>query len=613
MAINGSKKELLKQVRQRRYLNKDFDSLRNDLLSYARTYFPNNIQDFSEASLGGLLLDLAAYVGDVQSFYLDHQYFETFPETATEFDNIERHLRKAGVPIVGAAPAVATVTFFIRVPANNSGSEPLTEALPVIKQNTIVRAGNGTEFILTENINFGDVDEAGKLIATINIGAKNQNNIPQNYILSRTGLCISGKQATQTFSLGAFQPFKRISLSNPSVTEIIAVTDTKGNTYYEVDFLTQDTVYKGVVNTGYDNKSVAENLIPIPAPFRFLKQVNLQTRNTSLVLGGGSAATLNDDIIPDPSEFALPLYGKTTISRMSINPGNLLQTTTFGVCAENTNLSVTYRYGGGLSHNVDAGSINTVTSLQIEFPKNPAANVAAFVRNSIDVNNAEPAAGGDEAPTINSLKSRIPAYQGTQGRIVTREDLLARIYTMPSNFGRVFRASVQTNPNNPLAAQMFVICRNSRNQLVPASDSLKNNLSTYLNEYRMISDAIDILDARVINLQVNFKAVVDPTLNKELVLQNALSKLKDFINTSNINIDQPLIINDIQNVIYNTPGIVTVVGVEIKNVYGNIDNREYSNQSFNVNSFTKKGILFGPPGSIFEIRYPNYDIIGTAV
>lgn len=613
MAINGSKKELLKQVRQRRYLNKDFDALRNDLLAYARTYFPNNIQDFSEASLGGLLLDLAAYVGDVQSFYLDHQYFETFPETATEFDNIERHLRKAGVPIVGAAPAVATVTFFIRVPATNNGLEPLTEALPIIKQNTIVRAGNGTEFILTENINFADVDETGKLLATINIGSKNQNNIPQNFILSRTGLCISGKQATQTFALGNFQPFKRISLSNPSVTEIISVTDGKGNTYYEVDFLTQDTVYKGVINADYDNKSVAENLIPIPAPFRFIKQVNLQTRSTSLVLGGGSASTLNDDIIPDPSEFALPLYGKTTISRLTINPGNLLQTTTFGVCAENTNINVTYRYGGGISHNVDAGSINTVLTLQIDFPKNPPANIAAFVRNSVDINNSAPASGGDEAPTINSMKSRIPAYQGTQGRIVTREDLLARIYTMPSNFGRVFRASVQTNPNNPLAAQMFVICRNARNQLVPASDSLKKNLSTYLNEYRMISDAIDILDARVINLQINFKVVVDPTLNKELVLQNVLSKIKDFVNTSNINIDQPLIINDIQNVIYNTSGIVTVVGVEIKNIYGTIDNREYSNQTFNVNSFTKKGILFGPPGSIFEIRYPNFDIIGTAV
>jgi hypothetical protein len=613
MTTNGSKKDLLKQIRQRRYLNKDFDGMRNDLLQYARTYFPNNIQDFSEASLGGLLLDLAAYVGDVQSFYLDHQYFETFPETSVEFDNIERHLRKAGVPIVGAAPAVVDVTFFIRVPASTDGLEPLNAALPVIKQNTILRAGNGVEFILTENIDFGARDRTGKLLATIEIGAKNQNNVPQNYILSRTGLCISGKETSESFSLGNFEAFKKINLSNPSVTEIVNVTDGLGNAYYEVEYLTQDTVYKGIINVGYDDNLVAENLVPIPAPYRFTKQVNLQTRGTSLILGGGSAATLNDDIIPDPSEFALPLYGKKSLSRVSINPGNLLQTTTFGVVSQNTTLNVTYRYGGGLSHNVDAGAINTVSVLNIEFPRSPASNIAAFVRNSVDVNNQTPASGGDEAPTVNTLKSKIPAYQATQGRIVTKEDLLARVYTLPSNFGRIFRASVQTNPNNPLAAQMFVICRNTDGVLIPASDTLKKNLSVYLNEYRMISDAIDILDARVINIQISFKVVIDPTQNKELTLQNVLSRVRDYINNSNINIDQPIIINDVQNVIYNTPGVITVVGIEFKNIYGAVDNRTYSNQVFNINSFTKKGIIFGPPGSIFEVKYPNYDIVGIAV
>lgn len=610
---NESKKELIKQIRQRRYLNKDFDGLRNDLLSYARTYFPNNIQDFSEASLGGLLLDMAAYVGDVQSFYLDHQFFESFPETASENNNIERHLRRAGVPIVGAAPAVCNVTFYIKVPATSNGLSPLAEALPIIKQNTIVRAGNGVNFILTENLDFNKKNEDGSYVANVRIANKNQNNIPQSYIMSLDGICISGKQITETFSLGNFIPFRRITLGQPSVTDIISVVDGNGNTYYEVEYLTQDTVYRAVTNVGYDNEKVSENMVPIPAPYRFVKEVGLQARNTTIVLGGGSGATLNDDIIPDPSELALPLYGKKVINRFTINPGNLLRTTTLGVSGENTSLSVTYRYGGGLSNNVDANSINAVTSLNIFFPNNPTSNVAAYVRNSIDVTNARPASGGEEAPTVTALKSKIPAYQATQGRIVTREDLLARVYTMPSNFGRVFRASIQTNPNNPMAAQLFVICRNNSNRLVYASDSLKKNLVTYLNEYRMISDAIDILDARIINLQIKFEAMVDPVENKEIVLQTVLNKIKSYTINTNFNIDQPFVINDIQNIIFNTPGVISVPNVQIGNLTGQINGRTYSDQDFDVNAYTKKGLIFGPPGSIFEVRYPNYDIIGIAV
>jgi hypothetical protein len=610
---NNSKKQILKQIRQRNYLNKDFDSLRNDLLDYARTYFPNNIQDFSEASLGGLLLDMAAYVGDVQSFYLDHQFFESFPETATELNNIERHLRKAGVPIAGAAPSVVTVSFYIRVPATSNGLSPEPTALPIIKQNTVLRADNGVEFVLTENLDFNAKQDDGSYVASIQIGNKNVNNVPQNYIMSLNGLCISGKQTTESFSLGRFVPFKQVNLSNPDVTAILKVNDDLGNEYYEVDYLTQDTVFRAVTNVGYDKNLVPENVIPIPAPYRFTSRVDLNTRSTTLVLGGGSAATLNNDVIPDPSEYSLPLYGKKTFSSFAINPGNLLQTTTLGVYAENATLTISYRYGGGLAHNVTANTINTVITLFMDFPRNPSASVASFVRNSIDVNNLSDAGGGAPAPTVNTLKNSIPIYQATQNRIVTREDLLARIYTLPSNFGRVFRASMQTNPNNPLAAQLFIICKNNQNRLVPATDTLKINLVRYLNQYRMISDAIDILDARVINLKINIKVVVDPSENNELVLQTVLTNVNDYIGTLNLNIDQPFIINDILNVVHNSAGIISAVSVEVAGLNGVIDNRTYSDEVFDIKSNIRNGILFGPPGSIFEVRYPRYDIIAIAV
>lgn len=609
-----SKTQILKTIRERKYLNKDFDALRADLLEYARTYFPDAIKDFSEAGLGGLLMDMAAYVGDVQSFYLDHQFQENFPDSSTETNNIERHLKKAGVPIVGAAPAVVDCAFYVKVPASGSNPPlPDTSALPIIHEGSVARAQNGTQFELTETLDFTRTKENGDLEATIAIGNRDQNNNPTNFILSLEGVCISGFRAVDTFSIGAFEAFKKLPLSNENVTEIVRVLDSDGNEYHKVDYLTQDTVYKAVANIAPDNQDVRENLVPIPAPYRFTSETSLDTRITTLTFGGGSAETLEDDIIPDPSEFSLPLYGKKVFSRYTLNPGNLLQTTTFGVLSPNTTLTVTYRYGGGLNHNVEADSIRNVTSLDITFPNNPAPNMASFVRNSVDVSNENRAAGGENAPTIQELKQKIPAFTAAQSRIVTKEDLLARVYTLPSNFGRVYRASIQTNPNNPLASQLFVVCRNAQNQLIVTPDTLKKNLALFLNQYRMISDAIDILDARIINLQIQFQVVTDPTQNRQLVIRNVLQKLKDYFDIKNFEIDQPLVIGDIQNIIFNTPGVVSVVSVEVQNVYGTNGSRTYSSEQFDIPANTFRGILFGPPGSIFEIKYKNQDIIGTAV
>ncbi len=608
-----SKKQILKQIRERRYLNKDFEGFRNDLLDYARTYFPNRINDFSEASLGGLLLDMAAYVGDVQSYYLDHQFLETFPETASEFNNIQRHLQNAGVKIAGAAPASVTVTFYIKVPVVDSRGSININALPIIKENTIVRANNGTEFILTQNLDFGETLPDGRLRANIRVGNVNANNIPQNYILTLDGLCISGKLATQYATVGLFIPYRKIALNNNDVTEITNVADSLGNTYYEVDNLTQDTVYKRVTNVSYDYNLVPENMVPIPAPYRFVAQTDLQTRSTNLIFGGAPAQTIDQDIIPDPSEFALPLYGKKTFSRFEINPNNLLQTTTFGVMAENTELEIKYRYGGGLSHNVEAGTINTIVNLNIFFPKFPPSNVASYVRNSISIINNKRASGGESAPDINTLKSKIPTFRSMQNRIVTKEDLLARVYSLPSNFGRVYRAGIRTNPNNPLASQLYIISRNPANQLVVSPDTLKKNLVSYLNQYRMISDAIDILDARIINLKINFSIVVDPQENRELVLRNCLQNVKQYFDIKNFDIDQPLIISDIQNIIYNSKNVISLVSLNITNLNGAVDSKPYSNQVFDITANTYRGIIFGPPGSIFEVRYKDYDIVGTVV
>jgi len=614
MAVN-SRRDILKILKQRKYLNRDFDGFRADLLEYARTHFPNNIKDFSESSLGGLLLEFAAYVGDVDSFYLDHQFHEVNIETAVEDKNIQAHLKRAGVAIVGASPAVVDQTFYIEVPATGNPPEPNTAALPVVHAGTVLPAENGVQFELTEDIDFREIDETGALLADITISQRDSNSTPTSFILTRVGECVSGFRASENFSVGSFRAFQTFALSKENVTEIISVKDAEGNIYYEVDYLTQDTVFRAITNRDEDYNLVPDNLIVTPAPFRFIKEMSLDTRLTTLTFGGGSAESLDDDIIPDPSQFAIPLYGKRTFSRFTLNPGNLLQTTTLGIITPNTTITVDYRYGGGLSHNVGAKTIRGTTTLIMSFPNEPTPTVAQFVRSSFDSLNMESAAGGEDAPTTDELKLRVPAARSAQSRIVTKEDLIARVYTMPSNFGRVFRAATRPNPLNPLATSLYIISRNSDNQLVTSPDSLKKNLSTYLNQFRLSNDAIDILDAMVINIQIDFAIVVDPAQNKNLIKQNVISQLKKYFSIKNFEIDQPIYINDIENILYNNDGVYTVHELRITNINGTVgdgangsDIRIYSDVVYDVEANTDKKIIFTPPGAIFEIRFPSYDI-----
>jgi len=605
----------IKVVRQRKYLAKDFDSLRANLLEYARAYYPDKIRDFSESSLGGLFLDFAAYVGDNMSFYLDHQYGELNPETAVETTNIQRALNSAGVPIVGASPALCPVTVYVEIPATiiNGVSQPLPDAIPIIKANSSFTANNGVVFNLIEDINFLARRSDGVLQAEVRIGQKSNSGTPTSYIMAASGLCISGLETTESVTVGSnFVPFNKITLQNSDVSEIIAVNDLLGNIYYKVGALTHDVVFQNVLNTAKDNELVPDTIKLIPAPYRYITTTELSSRKTTLTFGGGNAETLQDDIIPDPSTFAIAFPYTKTFSRVPVNPQQLLSTTTLGVAAANTTYSITYRYGGGLNHNVDKDNIQSARVLNVFFPGNPQPAVAGAVRNSIEVNNKVRAAGGEDAPSTDDLKALIPSIKNSQERIVTREDLLARVYTIPSNFGRVFRAAIRSNPNNPLATQLYIVSRDTNNRLIVSPDTLKRNLVKYLNPYRMISDAIDVLDARVINLSFSFDVLIDPSLNRTIVIQNVLTKLQKYFNIGNFHIDQPLVMSDLTNIIFQVPGIISINQLRFDNMVGTVNNRSYSRETFDVGSNTRLGLVFPPAGAIFEVRYPDVDIIGKA-
>jgi len=614
MSIDIQKK--IKKERTRNFLARDFGGFRQELLQYARTYFPNKIQDFSEASFGGLLLDMAAMVGDTMSFYLDHQFNELNPQTAVENNNILRHLRNAGVKITGVAPSSVIVDFYIEIPADKKEDGTFTvrnSCLPVIQPGTVLESATGIKFNLVEMIDFSETKLNGDFKAQVVLGEVTETGSPATYIMILPGLCVSGEETVETFSFGTDSvPFRRITLGTSNITDIVDVTDSDGNKYYQVESLSQDTVFKGVLNFSEDGRLVPYNLEVIPCPYRFVSNFDPITKLTTFAFGPGDAESLDDDIIPDPSKLSLELYGKTSFSRFSIDPNSLLETQTLGISPRNTTLRVSVRAGGGLSHNVPAESIRFVRTLKMDFRKSPTASDATFVRSSIDVKNQYPARGGDAAPTLDDLRRRVTASRQMQSRVVTKQDMLARIYTLPSKFGRVFRAGIRENPTNPLSSQIHVISRDENSNLAIAPDSLKINLSEYLNEHRLVSDAFDVLDAQIINFIVRFGIVTQPNANKVLVVDNVIKRLSNILTIDNFQIDQPILLDDIVNIIINTQDVISLVSLDVLPITGDQQGRIYSSETFNFKNSTRNRAIIGPPGSIFELKFPKFDIIGNA-
>jgi len=610
-------KKSLVQKRERSYLNRDFNSFRSELLRYATTYYPDKIQDFTDGSLGGMFNDLTSYVGDVMSFYMDHQFNELNLETAVEPANIERQIRLAGVKITGAAPALCEVSFNIKVESEiyNGSYRPKISYLPIIRSKSKLQSSNGTIFELLDDIDFAEKDDVGNLLASIQVSTSDTSGNPSSYIVSRTSLCSSGETVEENISIpDTFTQFRTITLTRNNVSEILKVVDTDLNDYYEVASLSNDVVFKRMINNESDSKEVPDKLLVIPAPYRFVTRTSINTAQTTMIFGSGRADTIDDDILPDPSEIALPLYGdRKSFARVAIDPNSLLGTTSLGISPVNTTLTITYRAGGGLTHNVASRTIRTIVSLLTTFNQNVPQTKVAQIRASLEVNNLNPAQGGEDTPSLDEFRSIALNYRNAQSRIVTKQDLIARVYSMPPNFGRVYRVGIRSSPVNPLATQLFIVSRDQDGYLITSPDSLKKNLAKFLNQFRLTSDAIDILDAQIVNYQFYYAVTLDQGVNKTTTLASINNNIRNYLATKNFQIDQPIVISDISNLILNQPGVISLEKYRFVNVINSISDRQYSNISYDLTRNTSRGIISPPIGGIFELKYPNFDIIGNAV
>ena len=603
-------KNKLKNVRDKNYLLKEFEDYRSELLGYARAYFPNKINDFSESSLGGMLLDFAAITGDALSFYMDHQLGEIDPLLATERDNILRHIRRAGIKAVPPSPASVDVSFFIEVDAAEDSTlsrgiklEPTQ--LITIKTNTVVNSST-TSFTLMEDVDFSD-----DIYENFIVSERDSDNKPLKVIISKKGLCVSGNITTETFLFGSnFTKFPTVDLANSGVTQILSVLDTDNNEFFEVEFLTQDTVFKkGERSSGTE----IFNLEVKPALRRFIREDNIESGLTTLRFGSDSGQDLDDQILRDPSDAALPLYGKSYLNKFSIDPASLLRTNTLGIAPRNTTISVRYMHGGGVSHNVSPGDINEILTINVSSPDGSSSAIVNQVLNTLDVRNLESAVGGTEGFNIEELQNLIPSHMKMQNRIVNYQDIMARIYTLPAPFGRIHRAAIRNNEDAVLSKYLHIVCKNTNGNLIQANNAIKNNLSKYINEYRLIGDVFEIVDTKIINITLNLDIKIGVGENTDIVISRVINRLIDNLKIDSFNIDQPIVLSDIINIAINTQGVTSLSTLpeNLVLIASSDDdfNRTYSNNVINLKNNIKDGVLYPPKGGIFELKYPSFDVV----
>jgi hypothetical protein len=583
------------------YTHRDFESIKSDLLQIAQRYYPENFQDFSEASFGSLMLDAVAYVGDQLSFYLDYSVNESFLDTAYSYNNIARHGRIMGYKAPGPASTFGQVALYAQVPADTSGIGPDNRYIPLLKRGSRFKSQTGLDFILTSNIDF-NAPKNPIIVSQVS----DATGSPTFFAIKAYGNVVSGKFGRITKTVGKFQRFMKIKLGAPSITEIISVIDSQGNEFYEVDYLSQDMIYKELANDNYKNDNVPSVLKPMVVSRKFV--VVRERNGVYLQFGSGKAGETN--VIAKPQSVALDLFGKDYVTDTTFDPTRLSKNSSFGIVPANTTLSIVYRVTNAANSNVAVGALNKIGNALVEFADSTALSALTMnsVRESIEVSNETQILGETSLPNNAELKRRIYDTFPTQNRAVTQSDYESLCYRMPAKYGSISRVSTQKDPDSlKRNLNLYVVSEDNFGKLTLTNSTIKNNLKTWLNRYRMINDTIDILDPYLINLGINYTIKVMPSANKSAVLGVAMRALTSQYNEKMF-IGEHFYISDVYSILKDQDGILDVSNVQLITKAG----ARYSNIDFAINkNLSPDGsYLMCPKNAIFEVKFPNVDIKG---
>ena len=606
------------------YLGKDFSDFRDQLINFSKTYFPNTYTDFSSASPGMMFMEQASYVGDVLSFYLDNQVQETFLQYARQTNNLFDLAYMFGYKPKTTGLSTVNVDFFQLVPAKSSGGLTIPDydyAVQVLENTQLSSiARTPFKFIVEDLVDFkvsSSLDPTNVSIAQIS------NNTPTYYLLKKTRKAISGEIQTTTFSFGDYEEFPTIELSGENISYILDVTDSDGNTWYEVDYLGEESVYDNIKNTNINDPNNSSDSSDTPYILQLKKvQRRFATRfidNTTLQLqfGNGNVNDTDETIVPNPDNVGLGLPFEINRLKTAYSPTNFIFTNTYGIAPSNTTLTIRYLTGGGVSSNIDANSLTQITPLSnIQFQNNNLdATTAQYIFDSVEIQNPEAATGGQDGDSVEELRQNTISNISTQLRNVTADDYLVRTLSLPSRYGAIAKAHVQKpgiEDNSNSTLDIYVLSYDLNKKLRSPSNALKENLKTYLNEYKMIGDSLTIKDAFVVNIGVDFEIITLPNYNNNEVLRRCLSSLIDYFNIDKWQINEPILLRDINVLLDEVDGVQTVKKVTITNKTGTT--LGYSQYAYSVDGATLNNVIYPSiDPMVFEVKYPNQDITGRVV
>lgn len=601
------------EIRDIKYVAREFSDYRQELIEFAKNYFPDAYNDFSPTSPGMMFIEMAAYVGDILSFYQDTQLQETFLQHAKEPGNLYTMAYMMGYrpKVTNAAEVELEVTQ--NIGANPSTNEPNWDQALVVNENATVTANSTgrTGFFIQNKIDFSfssSYDPTDILISQITDG------LPSEFLLKKKIKAFSGEVRTLTQTYTTAEKFLTTAIEDSNIIGVLEITDSSGgenNRWYEVPFLGQDTVFIEQANVGDDADRVPNSITLQKVPKRFVTRFNSQG-HLQIQFGAGTTGTDDLEFTPNPTNVGIgTLQGIQTIDK-AYDPSNFLYTQTYGLAPSNTTLTIKYLVGGGVQANVPA---NTLTS----FSATSTALDTTF-QNTLAFNNPLPARGGKDGDTVEELRQNALRSFAEQKRTITLQDYTVRALSLPPNLGTVAKVFVTQDEltstrsttdsiidSNPLALSMYVLAYDNNKKLVPATLSLKENLRTYMSYYIPLTDALNIKDAFVVNIGVNYDILVRPTYNSRDVLLACNTVLQDYFEISKWNINQPINISTLYSVLDRVVGVQTVSKIEIINKQGNT----YSQYAYDIKGATRNNIIYPSYDTmIFELKFPNQDIKG---
>ena len=626
-------------------VGRDFGDIRQNLIDFTKTYFPQTFNDFNESSPGMMMLELSSYVGDVLSYYTDVQLRESILEQAQEKKNIFAISQAYGYKPKLNVPATTTLSMFQLVPAIGSGANvrPDFRYALTIKEGAKVTAesDSSVEFTTNQKVRFNFSSSFDPTEISV-YQVDDSTNLPVKYLLKKFVRATSGKEKEQEFEFGAPKIYDKIKISDEDgLIDIIGVSDDDGEEWTKVEYLGQDTVFEESPNTSEYSLRYSAFSNETPAllklkrvPKRYVTRIT-DDGEIQIQFGAGISSNADEELLPNPDNVGSALYNASGNLNQGLDPSNFLYSRTYGIAPANQTLTVRYRVGKGVDDNVVAGDLKGLANVTIETSEiGLDGQLFSEAKNSLAVTNEQPAVGGKFEEELEEVRENAKAYFSAQNRSVTKEDYLVRAYAMSPQFGSVAKAFVapdfqiktplddsqDTNEpyENQLAINFYCLGYNSNNKMAIVNDATKFNLRNYLSYYRILTDAINIKNAYIVNIGIDFEIVVKPNSNSNDVLLKCIQKLRDYFKIEKRSINQPILLSDLYVMLDEVDGVQSVVrpnsdnegGLQISNKF----NGNYSPRRYDVKGATRNGVVYPPKDpSIFEVKYPDQDIRGRVV